>query len=181
MTFSPKALRLTKPKLYYSFPVQIQDNAEPGAPSHDRSSIMVPKALGKPGMEEVAEIRALKRVKRTHLYPHPSPFPSPHKENKINVEELETKNSQSSASPTVHIPDGRLDHTDPNDEAVKEHTRTGKYNSSIYVDAFNLALNTVLQDELHLFSYAEQEVFAKYRSLEYEPQFLYTIHHHMLL
>lgn len=141
---------------------------------------MVLKALGKPDMEEVVESRALKRVKRTHSYP------SPRKGKGINVEELETEDSQSSASLTVHSLDG-LDHTrgyflpDPNDEAVREHTRTGKYNSSIYVDAFNLALNTVLQDELHLFSYAEQEIFAKYRSLEYEPQFLYTIHHPMLL
>lgn len=134
---------------------------------------MVLKALGKPDTEEVIENRALKRVKRTHSYP------SPRKENKINVEELKTEDSQSSASLTVHSLDGGLDHTflpDPNDEAAREQTRTGKYNSSIYVDAFNLALNTILQAELHLFSYDEQEVFAKYRSLEYEPQFLYAIH-----
>ncbi|KAH0612564.1 uncharacterized protein H6S33_008944 [Morchella sextelata] len=64
----------------------------------------------------------------------------------------------------------------PNDHdtAIREYTTTERYRKSIYVDAFNLALDTVLKDELHLFSDSEQEIFAKYRSLEYEPQFLYV-------
>lgn len=44
--------------------------------------------------------------------------------------------------------------------------------SSIYVDAFNLALETVLEDEGHLFDEAEQEVFAQWRLLDYEAQYL---------
>ncbi|POS88450.1 hypothetical protein EPUL_000149, partial [Erysiphe pulchra] len=44
--------------------------------------------------------------------------------------------------------------------------------SSIYVDAFNLALETVLQDEGHLFNSKELEVFANWRKLDYEAQFL---------
>jgi Fanconi-associated nuclease 1 len=44
--------------------------------------------------------------------------------------------------------------------------------SSIYVDAFNLALETVLEDESHLFDEAEMAVFEKWRSLSYEGQYL---------
>ena len=46
--------------------------------------------------------------------------------------------------------------------------------SSIYVDAFNLALETVLEEEAHLFDEAEQEVFKQWRELEYEAQYLYV-------
>lgn len=44
--------------------------------------------------------------------------------------------------------------------------------SSIYVDAFNLALETVLEDESHLFDEAEMAVFGNWRSLSYEGQYL---------
>lgn len=44
--------------------------------------------------------------------------------------------------------------------------------SSIYVDAFNLALETVLEDEGHLFDEKEMEVFNQWRELEYEVQYL---------
>lgn len=46
--------------------------------------------------------------------------------------------------------------------------------SSIYVDAFNLALETVLEDESHLFDEKELEVFRQWRSLKYEAQYLYV-------
>lgn len=48
---------------------------------------------------------------------------------------------------------------------------TGK--SSIYVDAFNLALGTVLEDEGHLFDEKEMEVFQQWQDLDYEAQYLY--------
>jgi Fanconi-associated nuclease 1 len=44
--------------------------------------------------------------------------------------------------------------------------------SSIYVDAFNLALDTVLEDETHLFDAKEQHVFDQWRALDYEAQYL---------
>ena len=47
--------------------------------------------------------------------------------------------------------------------------------SSIYVDAFNLALETVLDDEAHLFDEAEMGVFEYWRNLSYEAQYLYVI------
>ncbi|PQE29694.1 coiled-coil domain-containing mtmr15 protein [Rutstroemia sp. NJR-2017a WRK4] len=44
--------------------------------------------------------------------------------------------------------------------------------SSIYNDAFNLALETVLEDEGHLFDEKELEVFRQWRDLDYEAQHL---------
>ncbi|RPA71367.1 hypothetical protein BJ508DRAFT_419942 [Ascobolus immersus RN42] len=44
---------------------------------------------------------------------------------------------------------------------------------SVYVQAFDLALDTVLEHESHLFSEEEMEIFGKYRSLSYEAQYLY--------
>ena len=44
--------------------------------------------------------------------------------------------------------------------------------SSIYVDAFNLALETVLEDESHLFDEAEMAMFEHWRNMSYEGQYL---------
>ncbi|KAI9874494.1 MAG: hypothetical protein M1830_009685 [Pleopsidium flavum] len=49
-----------------------------------------------------------------------------------------------------------------------------KGKSSIYVDAFNLALDTVLEDEAHLFDEAEMGVFEQWGQLSYEAQYLYV-------
>ncbi|PBP27308.1 hypothetical protein BUE80_DR001533 [Diplocarpon rosae] len=49
-----------------------------------------------------------------------------------------------------------------------------KGKSSIYVDAFHLALETVLEDEAHLFDEREMEVFNQWRKLNYEAQYLYV-------
>lgn len=62
-------------------------------------------------------------------------------------------------------------------EVLDFHGRLGQRKwvqgkSSIYVDAFNLALETVLEDESHLFDSAEMAVFEKWRSLSYEGQYL---------
>lgn len=46
--------------------------------------------------------------------------------------------------------------------------------SSLYVDAFNLALDTVLEDEGHLFNEAEMQLFQDWRDLDYEAQYLYV-------
>ncbi|KAJ4344170.1 hypothetical protein N0V95_006285 [Ascochyta clinopodiicola] len=46
--------------------------------------------------------------------------------------------------------------------------------SSLYVDAFNLALDTVLEEEHHLFDEAEAEAFRIWRELNYEAQYLYV-------
>lgn len=44
--------------------------------------------------------------------------------------------------------------------------------SSIYVDAFNHALDTVLADESHLFDATEMKLFDDWRALSYEAQYL---------
>jgi fanconi-associated nuclease 1 len=62
---------------------------------------------------------------------------------------------------------------DPDDPSARMDNRKwvrGK--SSIYVDAFNLALDTVLEDESHLFDAKEMCVFAQWRGLSYEAQYL---------
>ncbi|KAH8700777.1 VRR-NUC domain-containing protein [Talaromyces proteolyticus] len=49
-----------------------------------------------------------------------------------------------------------------------------KGRSSIYVDAFNLALETVLEEEAHLFDEPELDVFSQWRNMSYEAQYLYV-------
>src|SRR5436190_14532284 len=44
--------------------------------------------------------------------------------------------------------------------------------SSIYVDAFNFALDAVLDDESHLFSEIEHAVFDHWRALSYDAKYL---------
>jgi fanconi-associated nuclease 1 len=46
--------------------------------------------------------------------------------------------------------------------------------SSIYVDAFNLALETVLDEEAHLFDESEKILFSHWQGLSYESQYLYV-------
>jgi Fanconi-associated nuclease 1 len=46
--------------------------------------------------------------------------------------------------------------------------------SSLYVDAFNLALDTVLDEESHLFDEGETELFRVWRELDYEAQYLWV-------
>lgn len=46
--------------------------------------------------------------------------------------------------------------------------------NSIYVDAFNLALVTVLDEESHLFNETELALFQHWRALSYEAQYLYV-------
>jgi Fanconi-associated nuclease 1 len=50
-----------------------------------------------------------------------------------------------------------------------------KGRSSIYVDAFNLALDTVLDEESHLFDEKENDVFKQWRDIGYEAQYLYVL------
>ncbi|KAE8155453.1 VRR-NUC domain-containing protein [Aspergillus tamarii] len=60
---------------------------------------------------------------------------------------------------------------------LRERLQDGKWRkgkSSIYVDAFNLALETVLDEEAHLFDEAEMEVFRQWKELSYESQYLYV-------
>ncbi|KAH6646373.1 VRR-NUC domain-containing protein [Truncatella angustata] len=49
-----------------------------------------------------------------------------------------------------------------------------KGKSSLYVDAFNLALSTVLEDESHLFDEKERALFDNWEKSSYEAQYLYV-------
>lgn len=61
----------------------------------------------------------------------------------------------------------------PDDLKSRLNNRTwAKGKSSIYSDAFNLALETVLEDEGHLFDEKEMYVFNQWRNLDYEAQYL---------
>ena len=58
---------------------------------------------------------------------------------------------------------------------LEQRIESGKWvkgRSSIYVDAFNLALETVLEDEKHLFDEPELALFDQWRELPYEAQYL---------
>ncbi|KAI0851510.1 VRR-NUC domain-containing protein [Daldinia vernicosa] len=46
--------------------------------------------------------------------------------------------------------------------------------TSLYVDAFNLALGTVLDEESHLFDDKEMHIFGRWNKLSYGAQFLYV-------
>lgn len=68
--------------------------------------------------------------------------------------------------------DGGVDSSSPPPDVDRRTWIRGK--SSIYVDAFNLALDTVLEDEAHLFDHREREVFVQWRRLCYEARYLYV-------
>lgn len=61
-----------------------------------------------------------------------------------------------------------------NDATGKERPAWVRGQSSIYVDAFNLALDTVLAEESSLFDEKELDVFRQWKGLPYESQFLYV-------
>ena len=58
------------------------------------------------------------------------------------------------------------------DKTEDTSSKWAKGRSSIYVDAFNLALDTVLEEEAHLFNDKEMDIFRQWRDLNYEAQYL---------
>ncbi|KAH8771689.1 coiled-coil domain-containing protein MTMR15 [Diaporthe sp. PMI_573] len=66
------------------------------------------------------------------------------------------------------------DTADAQPECGVERRKWVRGKSSIYVDAFNLALDTVLEDEAHLFDEKEMAVFGHWRGLDYDAQYLYV-------
>lgn len=65
-------------------------------------------------------------------------------------------------------------HKNPGDQSFEGKSAPFwvKGRSSIYVDAFNLALDTVLEEESSLFSSREREIFSQWRKLDYQTQYL---------
>ena len=73
------------------------------------------------------------------------------------------------------IPEAQEDKPDEGTTLSRLESRSWiRGRSSIYVDAFNLALDTVLEEEHHLFNEAELDLFKQWRELNYEAQYLYV-------
>lgn len=72
---------------------------------------------------------------------------------------------------TMRASQGALTSSEFHDKFGQREWIPGK--TSIYIDAFHLALDTVLDDEKHLFNEAELAVFDRWRGLSYEAQYLY--------
>lgn len=97
-------------------------------------------------------------------------------------DEIEQKTDLESALPPVSTDAEAIEEyeafkasQEENKANTEERLRDRKWirgKSSIYVDAFNLALDTVLDEESHLFDEAEMEVFRVWRTLNYEAQYL---------
>ncbi|KAG5930625.1 hypothetical protein E4U42_005287 [Claviceps africana] len=64
--------------------------------------------------------------------------------------------------------------TESNEATEETKSSWIKGKSSIYVDAFNLALDTVLEEESALFDEKEMEVFRQWKELDYGTQYLYV-------
>lgn len=69
-------------------------------------------------------------------------------------------------------PDEETGEANNDGTTVKTRPMWMRGRSSIYVDAFNLALDTVLEEESHLFDDKEKEVFRQWKELEYQSQFM---------
>ncbi|KAF1837512.1 hypothetical protein BDW02DRAFT_518837 [Decorospora gaudefroyi] len=104
--------------------------------------------------------------------------------NKTDEEEQERKTDLESALPHVKTGEDAVKEYEAfkasqEEETVGADERLEKRawvrgKSSLYVDAFNLALDTVLDEESHLFDEAETEVFRVWRNVGYEAQYLYV-------
>lgn len=98
-------------------------------------------------------------------------IPSSQTELESSLPAIKTDETAIQAYETSHTEQG--DGTEP---GLHVRLRDGVWQrgkSSIYVDAFNLALETVLEEESHLFNAAELEVLTQYKQLSYESQYLY--------
>ncbi|KAH9909185.1 VRR-NUC domain-containing protein [Xylariomycetidae sp. FL2044] len=66
---------------------------------------------------------------------------------------------------------------DDGDKTAAERLESRRWvrgKNSLYVDAFNLALETVLDEESHLFDEKETCIFDQWKGLNYEAQYLYV-------
>jgi Fanconi-associated nuclease 1 len=120
--------------------------------------------------------------------PRPIPLESPDSEEDFDTDEeqeqkpLHHQTDLESALPTVKTDKEAIAEYETRraaeiNESLQRESRLDKSKwvrgkSSIYLDAFHLALETVLGDEGHLFDEKEMEVFKVWRDLDYEAQYL---------
>ena len=93
---------------------------------------------------------------------------SQQQEEEINVGLAEAKDSESATGTTSRLSDSE----DKEGGTDRSKNRWIKGRSSIYVDAFKLALETVLDEEAHLFDERERSIFMAWKELSYEAQYL---------
>lgn len=98
-------------------------------------------------------------------------------------DENQISNSQTeleSSLPVIETDNQAIDeyetsHAGKDEPNLRQRMQDGSWQkgkSSIYVNAFNLALETVLNEEAHLFNEVEMEVFRQWKELSYESQYL---------
>ncbi|CAG8004164.1 unnamed protein product [Penicillium nalgiovense] len=119
------------------------------------------------------------------IKPPPSPSPSVTAEDTLAADDLgivtSSQTELETSLPAIKTDEDAIEEY----EALQNDTKSGlhvrlrdgawqKGRSSIYVDAFNLALETVLDEESHLFNEAEMEIFTQWQGLSYESQYLYV-------
>ena len=119
-----------------------------------------------------------------------APSPSPSHRNEIPDSEDDDDEGGVALSSSQTALESSLPAIKTDEEAVAEYEaykageqtlqeRLGNHSwqrgrSSIYVDAFNLALETVLEEEGHLFDKAELDLFEQWKNLNYDSQYLYV-------
>lgn len=96
-------------------------------------------------------------------------IPNSQTELESSLPAIETKNKAINEY-ELHAVQDELDEPDLHQRMQNSNWQKGK--SSIYADAFNLALETVLNEEAHLFNEVEMEVFRQWKGLSYEAQYL---------
>ena len=89
-------------------------------------------------------------------------------ENERNSGVAEAKEYESIVGATTRVSDDE----DKQQGTNRSKNRWIKGMSSIYVDAFKLALETVLDEEAHLFEEREKSIFTAWKELSYEAQYL---------
>ena len=99
-------------------------------------------------------------------------IPTSQTELESSLPAIETDNQAINEYETSHAE--REDDEEPDLQQRLQDGKWRKGKSSIYVDAFDLALQTVLDEEAHLFNEAEMEVFRQWKELSYESQYLYV-------
>ncbi|KAF3028811.1 hypothetical protein E8E15_005655 [Penicillium rubens] len=119
------------------------------------------------------------------IKPPPSPSPSATAEETPAADDLgivtSSQTELETSLPAIKTDEDAIEEY----EALQNDTKSGlhvrlrdgawqKGKSSIYVDAFNLVLETVLDQESHLFNEAEMEIFRQWQGLYYESQYLYV-------
>ncbi|KAK4170426.1 VRR-NUC domain-containing protein [Cladorrhinum sp. PSN259] len=134
------------------------DDADDDALSHDSLPINTPS--GDPGDDEEASDDPTQAVHQQTAFEVSLPAVAT---DKVAIQQYEVMRASQSSQDANDSASARL-----------ENRLWVPGQNSIYVDAFNLALDTVLEDESHLFDAKEKHVFDQWKRLSFEAQYLYV-------